>query len=130
MTLIRAYAAGTDAEAVAGLVGEIWQRPVPTQDILEQDRTAPAGRIAAYLVAEAGGVVAYGNAIREPANPDGLFQVDVVVTAAHRRHGIGSQLLAGVERFAVEHGATRLGGVVPGVAEDAGTAFATVTDTR
>ncbi|NUR51885.1 MAG: GNAT family N-acetyltransferase [Hamadaea sp.] len=124
MTIIRAYALERDAEGVAVLAGEVWHRPVPVQDILEHERTAPAGRIAVQLVAESGGVVAYGNAIRDPANPAGLFQVDVVVTAGHRRRGLGSALLTRVERFAVEHGATRLGAVVPGFDEDTGTAFA------
>ena len=51
VTIIRAYALERDAEGVAVLAGEGWHRPVPVQDILEQERTAPAGRIAVQLVA-------------------------------------------------------------------------------
>lgn len=127
MTTVRAYDPGDpdDAAGVAALVSEIWQRPVPADEIVEHARTAPAGRIAVQLVALAGDrVVAYANAIRDPSNPEGLFQADVVVTAARRRDGLGSRLLAQVEQFAAGHGATRIGGVVPGPVEDAGTAFA------
>jgi GNAT superfamily N-acetyltransferase len=125
VTIIRAYAPETDAAGIAALVAEIWQRPVSEQDILDHHRAAPEGQVATRIVAVDGGcVVAYANAIRYPADLAGLFQADAVVTAAARRQGLGSRLLAQVEEFAIDHGATRFGGVVPGSVEDAGTAFA------
>jgi GNAT superfamily N-acetyltransferase len=124
MTLIRDYADASDAEAVAVLAGQAWQRLIPVQDILEHGRSGSPGRIMTRRVAVAGdAVVAYGNAIHEPANPVGYFQLDVVVDGPVRRRGLGSRLLADVEQYACAHGATHLAATIPAEGE-AGLAFA------
>lgn len=66
---------------------------------------------------------AYANAIHDPSHEPGHFQLDVVVAGHARRHGLGPQLLAAVERLALGHGATHLGAVVP-PGHEAGLAFA------
>lgn len=105
-----------DYPALAALMNLIATVPV-TPDLLQQwAQRADPGRARQQIVAvdEAGQVIGLGDCVRDPWMPLGQFWVDVIVEPAWRLQGIGAQLFAVSEAWAIANGALYLGDDVRG----------------
>lgn len=80
------------------------------EEIAQERGWWPAGSVAHLVMARngAGEVVGFGEAHRFPNTAEGKFYGSVFVHPTARRQGAGSALLAEVERFAAEHGGSRV----------------------
>lgn len=105
-----------DYPALAALMNLVATIPV-TADLLRQwTERADPGRARQQIVAvdEAGTVIGVGDCVRDPWMPPGQYWADVIVEPAWRNQGIGAQLFAVSEAWAIANGALYLGDDVRG----------------
>lgn len=103
-----------DIPADYGRIAEIYNTsfwsPTTAEALAAEDRTFPAQgeRHRLVCVNALDLIVAYGTLARDGHEEPGHYEVRVVVSEQHRRQGIGTMVLAELERLAQERGATRL----------------------
>lgn len=94
-----------DYAAIAALLSRISHDPVTAEGLAEADARLPEGAVL-HRVAAGDPLVGYAWARRFPWQAPGMFTLRAFVAPEARRQGLGTALLADVERFAREHGAT------------------------
>jgi GNAT superfamily N-acetyltransferase len=106
---LRAFDPNLDMLTRAELLQTVSSEPVTVDVLADREAKWPPDGVRCRLVCETDGdVVGYASAHHWPYQPDGRFDIAVVVRPASRRRGHGTLLTAEVERFAREHGATTL----------------------
>ncbi|MFZ5817833.1 MAG: GNAT family N-acetyltransferase [Bacillota bacterium] len=97
-----------DLPRIAAIAGASFWSPVTAADLEAREKEPPIETIRHRLVAVSpeGLVVAYGQIGREEHTVEGRFFVRVAVAPEHRHQGIGTALLARLEGWARERGAT------------------------
>lgn len=102
-------ASAHDYEGIAKLINRIEHDPVSADSIREADTTRGVRATRRIVRTDANGaIIATANALSRAFEPEWKFVVGVHVHPDVQRHGIGSALLAEVEQFAIDSGATRL----------------------
>lgn len=103
-----------DYARMAEMINAVAHQPVTPASLAENDHLLPDGSVLHYVVAESdtGRVIGFARTHRYPNTRPGKYYVSVVTDKAVRRNGVGSALADAIERFALEHGATRLAGEV------------------
>jgi GNAT superfamily N-acetyltransferase len=83
--------------------------PLSEQEFEEWLKKVPDGALLRMVTAEdgEGRVIGYGESTHMPWSDPGRFWIEAVVDPAARRQGLGAALIADLERFGLEHGATR-----------------------
>lgn len=106
----RPWTVPDDLPRIAAIASVSSWGPVTPADLAESLRTTDAEGISHRLAATdpTGLVIAYGSAGRAHFDERGRFAIRVVVAPEHRRQGIGSAMLAMLETWAYEQGATCL----------------------
>jgi len=103
-----------DYPPIVALINAVSMKPTTVADLADGDQEFPEGSVLHRTVAvdERGQVVGLAEAYRFPNTKSGKFYVAAIVEEGHRRRGLGSTLLAHLERFVAGHGATQLTGYV------------------
>lgn len=107
---LRPYDPARDLPDLAVIESAINPLPTTVADLEEQELNRAPGEVMRKLVAEddSGRLVAHGGAQRNPWDPEGSFNVWVMVLPEARGQGIGAALLREAVSFARENGGARL----------------------
>lgn len=116
MVSYRPLDAEQDYPALATLMNLVATVPVTAGLLRQWAQRADPGRARQQIVAldDDGRIIGIGDCVRDPWMPPGQFWADVIVEPAWRMQGIGAQLFAVSEAWAIVNGALYLGDDVRG----------------